>query len=425
MRFPWLACLVFGSVLTPALLTARSEDPESNVNSRYTVETVIVSGDGWSTNLASDHDEKISPGLRAQITSLIGSKLNPAALDDLAVRLRREFQARAVNHRLLRGTTPESVRVLFQITDKPARFDVSVPKFLYANRQGWSGAVESTATVKHNAFTAGLVSDGDDLAERYTGLVARYENTRLGTDRVHLRFEFDDYHEQWNGATRADLAVPSDETSGIYRSRRNLEPAVVFVLAKPLTLSIGGSFQNFQEEAPGTPVEAANAVVGRLDYQRHMDESDYRQDLDAGYHLRAGTGVLGSDYAYSRQRWNFRYTLTHGKHVLKEEVEAGVLTGRAPLFERYVGGNSMVMRGWDKYEIDPLGGNRIVANSVDYRYGIFQVFYDTGAVWEAGQPAPVRHSVGVGVRQSSLFLAIAFPLREGRADPVFLMGMNY
>ncbi|HEY1239503.1 MAG TPA: BamA/TamA family outer membrane protein [Bryobacteraceae bacterium] len=425
MRLPWLACLVFGSVLTPTLLTAGNEDPELNVNSRYTVETVIVSGDGWSTNLAADHDQKISSGLRSEITALIGSKLNPAVLDDLAVRLRREFQARAVNHRLLRGTTPESVRVVFEITQKPARFDVSVPKFLYANRQGWTGAVESTTTVHHNAFTVGLVSDGDDLAERYTGLLARYENTRLGTDRVHLRFDFDDYHEQWNGATRTDLAVPPDETSGIYRSRRNYEPAVIFVLARPLTLSVGASFQSFQEETPGTPVGAANAVVSRLDYQHRMEDSDYRQGIDAGYSLRAGTRVLGSDFAYARQRLNFRYTLTHGKHVLKEEVQAGLLTGRAPLFERYVGGNSTVMRGWDKYEINPFGGNRIVANSVDYRYGIFQVFYDTGAVWDAGQAAPIRHSVGIGLRQASLFLAIAFPLREGRADPVFLMGMNY
>src|SRR5579859_2101441 len=166
MRFAPLACLVVGSLLTPTLFATGTEDPEANVNSRYTVETVIVRGDGWSTNLASDHDEKISSGLRAEITALIGTKLNASLLDELSSRLRKEFQARAVTHRVQRGDAPESVRVVFQIVQRPARFDVSVPKFLYASKQGWSGAVEGTATIRHNAVTFGLASDGDELVER-------------------------------------------------------------------------------------------------------------------------------------------------------------------------------------------------------------------------------------------------------------------
>ena len=428
MKLAWLACLLIGGSLAPLPLTAGPEDPEVNVNSRYTVETVIISGDGWSTNLASDHDQKISSRLRGDITALIGTKLNPSVLDDLGSRLRKEFQARTVTHRVQRGDAPESVRVVFQIVQRPARFDVAVPKFLYASKQGWSGEVEGTATVHHNGFTFGLVSDGDALVERYTGLLARYENTRLGTDRAHLRFEFESYHDQWNGATRAALAAGapgSEETSGIYRNRQNFEPLLVFFVARPLTLSVGTSFQRFQNDAPGVPTEAANAVITSLQYQRHGEDSDYRQDLDAGYSLRAATRALGSDFVYARQHFDARYTLAHGKHVLTDEVQGGFLTGRAPLFERYVAGNSTMLRGWNRYEIDPFGGNRFVHNSVDYRYGIFQVFYDTGAVWDSGQAAVPRHSVGFGLRQSAFFLAIAFPVREGHADPVFLVGMNY
>ena len=59
MRLVWLACLGFGG-----LLAAAPQDPELNVNSRYVVETVIVAGDGWSTDLASEPNEKISVGLR-------------------------------------------------------------------------------------------------------------------------------------------------------------------------------------------------------------------------------------------------------------------------------------------------------------------------------------------------------------------------
>ena len=81
MKLAWLACLALGSWLTPQTVAAGTEDPETNVNSRYTVETVIVSGEGWSTNLASDRDHKISSHLRTEITALIGRKLNPAVLD--------------------------------------------------------------------------------------------------------------------------------------------------------------------------------------------------------------------------------------------------------------------------------------------------------------------------------------------------------
>jgi hypothetical protein len=54
-----------------------------------------------------------------------------------------------------------------------------------------------------------------------------------------------------------------------------------------------------------------------------------------------------------------------------------------------------------------------------------KVFYDTGAVWDDGQPVPAKHSVGVGVRASGITLAVAFPVRSGRVDPVFIMGMIY
>ncbi len=286
MRVVSLACLMFGGLLTPALFaTGTTDDPEANVNSRYTVETVIVSGDGWSTNLASDSDQKISSGLRSQITSLIGAKLNPSLLDDLAQRLRREFQARAVTHRLQRGTAPDSVRVIFVITQRPARFDISVPKFLYASRPGWSGAVEGTATARHNAVTLGLLSDGDALAERDTGIVARYENTRTGTDRAHFRFQFESYHVLWNQSTREALppGLPAaGETSGLYRGRQNLEPMVVLMIARPLTLSFGASFQQLQPEGAGLPVEAANAAITSLQYQYRTEDPVCMRPITCG-----------------------------------------------------------------------------------------------------------------------------------------------
>lgn len=421
MKYAWLGCLLFGS-----LLFAGTQDSEFNVNTRYTVETVVVSGDGWSSNLGTDpHNEKISSMLRRDILALIGNKLNPVALDQMASRLRREFHARTVEHHVLRGQTPEYVRVIFQIKLRPTRFDLSVPKFLYSTRQGWNGAVEGAATVaSHNAFTVGIVSDADELTERYAGVVARYENTSLGADRARLGFQFESYHEQWNANTLA--FQPADSNVGApYRTRENFQPEATFVLAKPLSLTIGTSFERMQDEGPAAQTQSANAMFTTLRYHELLEDTNNQQDLDAAYSLRAATRVLGSDFIYARHRWDFRYTLTRGKTVIIDDVSAGVITGHAPLYERFVLGNSNTLRGWNKYDLDPLGGDRMVHNSVDVRYGIFQIFYDSGAVWDHNDSAVFRHSAGIGVRQGIFSLAVAFPLREGRIDPVLILGMNY
>jgi hypothetical protein len=422
MRFAWVGCLVFAS-----LLVAGTEDADSNVNTRYKVETVIVSGNGWSTDFASSQDRKISSGLGKRISALIGDQLNPAALDDVARRLRKELQATVTRH-VERGASPEYVKVVFQVDRRNERMDGSVTKLLYDAEQGWSGAAESSVKIRRNAFTFGLVSDGDDLAERYAGIAARYENARIGSDRVRFRFEFDSYRDQWNSATLEDLPSAGGAmniTSAAYRTRQNFEPAISFQPAEPITLTVGTSFERFQEAFPAARIEAANAVVAGLRYHRRMEGSAAEQDLDAGYNLRAGAKALGGDFAYARNKWEFRYLLTYGRHVFEDDASAGMVTGRAPLYERYVLGNSHTLRGWNKYEIDPIGGNRMVHNSVEYRYGVFEIFYDAGAIWDEGRAVTPRQGIGSGLRHGPFELAVAFPIRNGRADPVFMMGMNY
>jgi outer membrane protein assembly factor BamA len=93
--------------------------------------------------------------------------------------------------------------------------------------------------------------------------------------------------------------------------------------------------------------------------------------------------------------------------------------------ERFVAGNSYYLRGWNKYDLDPIGGNRLLHNTVEYRYGRFQAFYDTGAVWDNGQAPIQRHSAGVGIKESIFSLAVAFPIRAGHVEPILMMGMIY
>jgi outer membrane protein assembly factor BamA len=111
---------------------------------------------------------------------------------------------------------------------------------------------------------------------------------------------------------------------------------------------------------------------------------------------------------------------------------AGVIYGHAPLFERFILGNSSTLRGWNKYDLDPIGGNRVVHGSVTYGYHIMRVFYDTGSVWDQGKSPEAKHSAGIGIssglgifQKGAFLLAVAFPIRQGRADPVFIAGMNF
>jgi outer membrane protein assembly factor BamA len=120
------------------------------------------------------------------------------------------------------------------------------------------------------------------------------------------------------------------------------------------------------------------------------------------------------------------------------DFTAGGLNGRAPLFERFVAGNSRYLRGWNRWDLAPLGGNRLVHGTLEYQYRVLRLFYDTGSVWDRGDEAKVRHSLGLGLQLDNAWreararhyrggftLAVAFPVKEGRAEPVFLVGMNF
>src|SRR5258708_2813763 len=199
---------------------------EINVNARYTVEGVEIFG---------TRESSMSKSLREDLHRLVGAKLNQEMLDDLAQRIRAELHVRSVYRRVLRGAAPDHVRVVFDVAHRKAEFEVSVPKFVYQNAQGFSGGVEGSLTAEHNTIALGLVSDGDELAERYTGITARYENAKLGTDRLRLRFQFASFHEQWNPTTLDAVSGPDN----LYHARQQFAPTVVFAIAKPVTLSVG------------------------------------------------------------------------------------------------------------------------------------------------------------------------------------------
>ena len=431
MKFALLTFLAAAALFAqPAEPAADQEDQplasDVNINSRYTVESISFLG---------QHHYRLSTTALEEMHRLIGARLSTDALNRLARRIRNELRATQVTFKLARGGERNHVKVLLEVDKRKSNFDLSIPTFAYNSRQGWTGVAETATTIGANTFTVGALSDGDTLTERFTGLKARYDRLALGTDRIRLGFEFDSYHELYDRATLIALdETPSSSLgAGAYRSRMNFEPSATFVLAKPLTLTVGFSFEQLEPQVSAARSESANAVVNTLRYHQRWEISDAtNQELDAGYNLRAATRLLSSDLPYTRHEVNVRYDYRHEHQSVEVTLVAGMIYGNAPLFERFVLGNSSTLRGWNKYDLDPLGGNRVVHGSVTYGYHIMRVFYDTGSVWDQGKSPEAKHSAGIGVlsglgifKKGAFLLAVAFPIRQGRADPVFIAGMNF
>jgi Omp85 superfamily domain len=429
------AFTLLGQSLTPTSGSAdeasHAADEEAasglNVNSRYTVESI---------NFVDQRDYKLSTSALEDIRRLIGAKVDTEALDRLAKRIRAELRAQEVTFKLTRGAGPQAVRVLFHVDRAAGAVDASVPKFIYNSQLGFTGVGEVTSTLGSNVLTFEMLRDSDSLVETVSGIQAKYDRLSLAGGRVRLGFEFDAYEDQYAPSTIAALdsaSRPSSLSAGAYGSRLNYEPSATFVLAAPLTFTVGLSFEELNNIPSAARSESAHAVINTLLYHRRwIDSGGNKQELDAGYSLRAATTLLGSNLAYTRHLAHARYTYSRDAQSIEVAVAAGAIYGQAPLFERFAVGDSAMLLGWNKYNLDPIGGNRLAYGSVTYGYHIMRVFYDAGSVWEQGKAPEAKQSLGIGVssglgvlEKGAFLLALAFPLQEGHVIPVLIAGMNF
>lgn len=426
MKLLLLAGLFAATALFGGDLRDEPSPSELNVNSRYTVEGI---------DLAPQRDYELSRSVVLEMHRLIGDHLNLEALNRLQRRLAEELRANHVSFRLCRGNEPAHVRVTFDI-ERPTRLDVSLSQVVYNSDQGWSGTGQLAVSHGANAVTLSVISNDDTLIERYSGARIRYDRLSAGSSRIHLGFEYDYFQNLFDSSTLRPLAGGNSISSlgaGAYRSRMNVEPSATFVISRPLTFSVGMSFESMQPDVAGTSRESANALFGTLRYHLHSADLDNQQfDLDAAYRLRTASGLLGSDSVYTKHSASFRYFTRRNRQSAEVTIMAGMIYGRAPLFERFVLGNNTTLRGWNKFELDPLGGNRVATASVTYGYRVMRVFYDTGSIWDHGNKPELKHSAGIGLNtgmglfgKDALLLAVAFPLRMGHVNPVFIAGMNF
>jgi hypothetical protein len=401
-----------------ALIAWNQQDPD-NVNSRYTVESVEVAG---------EKEGRLTQNLRDDLRRQVGSKFNQDIFQDLAKRVRRELKARTVVLKVLKGDRVEHVKVVLEVLYKTFEIETVSPKFAYHSRQGWTG----DATVLAGPIIFGVLSDQDELIERFAGLRAGVEH-RILTRRVRFRLLFETFHQQWHPNTLTALADNPD-VPGIYRNRYAFQPQVTVRISGPLEVRVGFDFQRFQTQFPAALREGAHAAVGTLRYRdRWTDSFNNRHDLEAGYNLRAATRSLDTDYVYTRHAWQARYQITRGRETLIAAAQLGLANGRAPLFERFSIGNSTTLRGWSKFDADPIGGTRLVHGTLEYRHRISGawagVFYDAGSVWDRGQPLVARHAVGFVLTgnptRDGPFLTLGFPIRSDCVIPIVTVGARF
>jgi len=392
----------------------RNPATAGNVNSRYTVESV---------ELTRVEVARLSQPLRERIAALIGARFDQQVIDDLGQRIRHELRQFLVSMRLGRGSRPEMVRVIFELTRKREEVELTIPRLTYHSRQNFSFGLDTGFRAGGNTFRFGAATDNDTLVERFSGIRGGFESRPLAGDRVRLGVAAASYRSQWWPEAAASLGA------GAYRSRIVFEPGATIVLAQPLTLQLGVGLERLEFQLPGLRDELASAATMTLRFERRWQLTTGSQHLlEATYGLRSGTRALSSDFLYTRHRARAQYRFRRGRGEISATAEAGILNGRAPLFERFVAGNSFSLRGWSKYELSPLGGDRLVTASVDFRFRRLRLIYDTGSVWQDGSKVRVRHSAAVGVATrgpTSLCAMVAFPIREGPVSPMFITGINF
>jgi outer membrane translocation and assembly module TamA len=172
--------------------------------------------------------------------------------------------------------------------------------------------------------------------------------------------------------------------------------------------------------------EMASVVTAAVDYRHEWQGARrVRQRLESGYGVRISADGLGSDFSYRRHFAHARYRFDNGDHAILANAFVGSIIGDAPLFERFTLGDSTTLRGWNKFELAPAGGNRVFHQSIEYRFHGAALFFDSGSLWDDGRTREFRAATGFGWHSDNFFATVAFPLDDPGTDATFMIGVRF
>ncbi|MDX2269131.1 MAG: BamA/TamA family outer membrane protein [Bryobacter sp.] len=406
-----------GSPMLPASAT--------NVNERYTVEDVSIRN--WRGIL--------SRGLEREMRRLIGRPLRTRSIEIIQSHIEYEFPGYSVARRLEKGDRPDFVRVYFDLERKRRRIDFRSPRVLYSSAQQFSFGVDTNLNLPRFQASAGYLTDNDERVERFEGFRGHLHYDLPTERRLRIGVRGSTYAVRWNPVLAAE-----DQR---YQSHNTVEPFVEVQVRPGLDLQTGFRFHQLEMLSPaflGNPAAggnvgsrnlSANSFFTTLRYtKRWLSDSPGATTLDAGYDLRAASSSFGSDFGYQRHSGSATLTwrnadLPQNGLMLASSLQYGYIQGQAPLFDRFVAGNSRFLRGWNRFDFAPTGGSRFAHLSLDGRYRYLRLSYDTGTLWDPARPKVLRHSAGIGLTLYGWTAMLAFPLRSGPIEPVLLVGMNF
>jgi hypothetical protein len=394
---------------------------DTNVNSRYTVESVEITG-------ASESG--LSRGLREELRRYVGQRFSPEAFAQLSGRVREELRARIVSPKLLRGSAPDSVRVVLDVMGRRIHVATDGSRLAWHTRQGWTGELLLVVEERDRQRLAlGGFSDGDTLTERQTGARGGYVRS-FRNGRIRPGFAAYTARAAYDSRTLAAAAG-----TDLYRSVDSFQSTVTFVPWRgddrdELAVESGARWQRFALLSPETNRDvASHALVNTLRYRR------VRGDVLSGRWTVTGqagfTDGIAGDFSFARRELLGGVEYHRGPSRLTVDFAGGLLNGVAPFPERFAAGNSRYLRGWNKFEIAPLGAGRLAAGTVEYGHSLrgkleASAFVDTGSIWNRGAVREVRNSAGCGLRtRDGFYFYIAFPLRDGRMEPMLMTGATF
>ena len=398
----------------------RHRDLNDNINARYTIESVEITG---------VREDAIDAGLRADLQALVGARVNDDRLGPLMERLRQAHPGYDVDRRMSRGSQRGQLHLELNLRRNEAarwlHFAPNRSKALFHSDQGWSLVLDAPIGSRDLRVTPGLVLDnGDDLVEEYSGGSIRIESRSIAGERLALSFELSRYESSWKDETLAALSGQPNRPA-LYEHRTTVAPQVIVALTPHLHVAGGISASDLEPFTALDVSRVASAALFSAGYDQQWRRGESRQSLEAGFWLRAGTGTLNSDFEYERYFGSGRYRHDWRRRTVIMSGLAGHISGSAPLFERFTLGDSATLRGWNKYDITPTGADNVGYGSVEYRDHGLTFFFDAGSVWDQGVEAQLRLATGFGFTHENFFTLLGFPLDADEVRTVFTIGVRF
>jgi outer membrane protein assembly factor BamA len=381
-KMPWLLRVTLGSKID---INGNGINVGNAVKDTDIVESAQVTGAPRSA---------YSDALDSEIQLMAGKRIDHLEADHLKEKLDTELKHRYdVKENIRKGTKADTVTVVYEAKLIPWIPDRSLPEVgTYHPQQGISAFADGNI---FKGITVGMGTDGDSLIERYKGYTTGFEARMLGTPRFGAKVRFETFGMLWKSQTLDNLLL-SPEIPGAYRSRQAIEPSVAIAFNRSLYATAGANFTELEMMLPTEHWLSAHEATASLVYKSPaLKHGNGTHEFTSEYEIRSGTRTLDSDFVYTRHYWDGGYTGKFGKNKLEFSYLAGRVTGSPPLFERFSLGNTQTLRGWNKYDIDPIGGDRAFHLSTEWSYKYFGVFMDNGSIWNSGENATNRSSFGV------------------------------